>query len=325
MFQWRLEKLKLPLKFQWKITRGSSDTKDIYIVHCSDGKLTAMGEVAGITSSSESTQFIEGEFENYLKKPAQNLEELRAQNLTSSLKFGLESAWTHLEAKKQNQTTAEYLNTSPDTLFPTSYSVPILAREKLSQFFKEHNLSRFPSIKIKVGYERQAETVKELNSIYPGPLRIDANEAFQTADDVLRFYEEMKNLPIEFLEQPIPRTHHEEYRKLKGQTPWLIIADESLQDGDVPPQFQELFDGINVKLMKAGSYHQGIKQLKQAKQMSLKTMLGCMVETSLGIGSALNIAEKVDYIDLDGFLFFKNEPFGFVSERDGILQKNKNL
>ena len=72
--------------------------------------------------------------------------------------------------------------------------------------------------------------------------------------------------------------------------------------------------------MKAGGYLKGIEILKSAKDNSLKTMVGCMVETSIGISSAMHLCEGVNYIDLDGFLIIKEEPFNNIKEQNGQLK-----
>ena len=77
--------------------------------------------------------------------------------------------------------------------------------------------------------------------------------------------------------------------------------------------------GSNVKLMKAGSYQRAREQIEKAKSLNLKTMLGCMVESSLGIAGAMSVSQDVDYFDLDGFLYFKQEPHGLVTENQGFL------
>ena len=78
-------------------------------------------------------------------------------------------------------------------------------------------------------------------------------------------------------------------------------------------------DGINIKLQKSGGILRSKELISMAKQMNLKTMIGCMVESSLGISYAMQLAGKVDYFDLDGSLMIENEPFGMVKERDGRI------
>ena len=80
-----------------------------------------------------------------------------------------------------------------------------------------------------------------------------------------------------------------------------------------------MFDGINVKLMKAGGYLNALRLLKEAKAAGMKTMIGCMVETTLAISSGLNLCSLADYADLDSFLVVKNEPYKLAKEENGIL------
>ena len=74
-----------------------------------------------------------------------------------------------------------------------------------------------------------------------------------------------------------------------------------------------------MKLMKTGSYSNGLRILREAKAAGMRTMIGCMVETTLGISSALNLSGLADYVDLDSFLLLKDEPFVLVKEQNGIL------
>jgi glutamate racemase len=85
-------------------------------------------------------------------------------------------------------------------------------------------------------------------------------------------------------------------------------------------ELKNQFHGVNVKLMKSGSYQTGIQQLKEARRLGMQTMIGCMVETSLGISSALCLTSLTDFIDLDGHLIVSNEPFHLIDERGGMLQ-----
>ena len=83
-----------------------------------------------------------------------------------------------------------------------------------------------------------------------------------------------------------------------------------------------MFDGVNVKLMKAGGYLNGIRLLKEAKANKMQTMIGCMVETTLGISAGMHLCSLADYVDLDSFLLLKNEPFNKIHEMDGELLFN---
>ena len=99
----------------------------------------------------------------------------------------------------------------------------------------------------------------------------------------------------------------------------FTAGDESILYKAEPDYWKRAFSGINVKLMKAGSLPNAVHLLKTARSIGLQTMVGCMVETSLGISAALSLESMADYMDLDGFILLENEPFGLVNETDGIV------
>ncbi|MEJ7665812.1 MAG: enolase C-terminal domain-like protein [Hymenobacter sp.] len=157
----------------------------------------------------------------------------------------------------------------------------------------------------------------------PGhPLLVDGNEAWPDADGVLRFLEAAAAVPglqMRFLEQPLPAALAADYRYLRPRTSVpLLLADESVTDEADFAEIARQFHGVNVKLMKAGGYQRGIELLRQTRAHGLLPMLGCMVETSLGIWSALQISALADVHDLDGILIVRDEPFGLVREEEAL-------
>jgi glutamate racemase len=175
-------------------------------------------------------------------------------------------------------------------------------------------------LKVKINKENGFELCKEVLRLTDVPLRIDANEAFESTSEVLKFLNFFPDLSrIEFLEQPLPAHMHEEAISLKKYSPVMLMADESVTKEEINSYYIERFHGVNIKLMKSGGYLKGLKQIRQAKILGLKTMLGCMIETSLGISSALNISSGVDYLDLDGFLLIKKDPFNILTEENGKI------
>ena len=103
------------------------------------------------------------------------------------------------------------------------------------------------------------------------------------------FLEKDQKLPVEFVEQPIPAGMNEESTYLKKYSPFPLFADESITHSADFGILKTQFDGVNVKLMKAGSYMNGIRLLTEARKRGMKTMIGCMVETTLGIRSGMNL------------------------------------
>ncbi|PIP91883.1 MAG: dipeptide epimerase [Bdellovibrionales bacterium CG12_big_fil_rev_8_21_14_0_65_38_15] len=329
MLEWSLKKIDLPLKFPWKIARGTSLSKTNFIVTVECDGSRGQGEVAFNIRYNESEKLIEEQFQLFLDHGAEDISSLEKLialvselDLACSLSFGLESAMAHLNAQMSDRTIHQLLCVPQVHGIHTSFSLPMMEPSQIEKFISEHKLSRFAALKIKIGSEGALEVIQEVRKFYKGPLRLDANEAYDDPSSFLNLTEKLKDVPIQFIEQPFPAKNFEMYREIKSKSGFLIFADESLTSGEVTPEFKDLFDGVNVKLMKAGGYMRGLKQLRTARELGLKTMLGCMVETSLGISSAMNIANNVDFYDLDGCLLISSDPFNAIQEDNGTLNYN---
>ncbi len=302
----------------WKISRGEFDTKKNFIIEVRDENHRAFGEVAFPTASPLEDSAHE-RFSKLLDEEVQSLEGLLQTGMPSPMMFGLTSAFTHLQAQLNNQSLAVYLGQKPRDKVPTSFSVPILNASAMKDYVENFNLERFKVLKLKISTANPVAPCIELWHQTRKPLRIDANQSFQSTNEVLRWLKKLKGLEIEFIEQPMPADKVDEYIQLKEESPYPIIGDESISDKIEPDLWQKQFHGVNFKLMKSGSYQNLLAQKQAAQKAGLKTMLGCMVETSLGISGALNLATDFDYYDLDSFLFFKKEPFGRVQENRGFI------
>lgn len=325
MFNWSIIEIELPLKFNWNISRNSSDIKRNFIIEVKNGSLSAYGEVAYNVRYGETRELILEKFEEFKAAAPQNFNGveslitfLESMELPQSLKFGLESSFVHYISILSGKSVAQLMGMNVVSSVKTSFSIPIMEIGKVEAFIKENNLSRFSALKIKVNNENAHDFCQEILRLTNVPLRVDANESFMNARDTIVFLENFSNLSrLEFLEQPLMSNLHEEALELKNHSPVLLMADESVTKEEIGSYFTERFHGVNVKLMKAGGYMKAIKQLRQAKVLGLKTMLGCMVETSIGISSALNVSSGVDFFDLDGCLLIKNDPYKLISEENG--------
>jgi L-alanine-DL-glutamate epimerase-like enolase superfamily enzyme len=327
MFIWSIKEIELPLKFTWNISRNSSDIKRNFIVKVKNGSIEALGEVAFNVRYGESRELIIEKFEEFKNNVPQDLNGveslvafLDSTDIPQSLKFGIESSFVHYIAILSGKTVPQLMGTNVVSSVKTSFSIPIMEIGKIENFITENNLQRFSVLKVKVNREIAQDFCREVLRLTNVPLRIDANESFESARETLQFLENFPEIKrIEFLEQPLPSNAHDEALELKQHAKVLLMADESVTKEEVSDYHVERFHGVNVKMMKAGGYMRAVKQLRQAKMLGLKTMLGCMVETSLGISSALNIAGGVDFYDLDGCLLIKEDPYKLVSEESGKI------
>jgi L-Ala-D/L-Glu epimerase len=323
---WSIEEKKLDLIYNWKISRNESTQKTNFFISVEENEYQGLGEVAPNVRYDESPELIRQQFENFVKNVPQNLNNpeelqifLKSLNICHSLQFGIESAFIHYLSKKSNKTVYAYLNLPEPGPIYTSYTLPIMEPSLIKEFLKKFELTRFKSLKIKINSLEGIDIIEEVSKCTSLPLRVDANEAWLDVEKLLKDMEILKKYNIEFIEQPLPANLNEEYIYLKKHSPFELIADESITNEGNFYILAQQFHGINMKLMKAGGYLNGLNILNQARNQGLKTMIGCMIETSLGISSAMNICHNINYIDLDGFFIIKNEPFKLATEKNGRL------
>jgi L-alanine-DL-glutamate epimerase-like enolase superfamily enzyme len=331
---WECERLQLPLKYTWKISRNASTEKTnlLALLHV-EGKKFA-GEAAPNIRYGESIELIESQFSLFTKEWTGDLlsdenkfnDVLDGLRLCQSLRFAIESAYVHARCFQDHTFFERYtgmeMHTAP---LATSYTLPIMDPGAIQEFIKKHELIRFDSLKIKTGKEESKELIKTAYRYFDKAIRVDANEAWNDPDLLIKELEELKSLPLEFIEQPFASDQKDAYKYFKKYSKIPVIADESITFAPDLKEIKELFHGVNMKLMKAGGYREGARILLKSKELGLKTMVGCMVETTLGIRSGMWISGNSDYIDLDGSFVIDNEPFKLVSENLGrlVIQTSK--
>lgn len=326
MLIWSIETLHLDLKYTWKISRNATDFKKNIIISVTDGVHSGKGEAAPNVRYNESADSCNDEFKRFINILDPKTSELTAihnaiqtASVSHALSFAIESAWFHYRSHAEKKSVPELLNIPTPGPIPTSYTIPIMETGELKKFFDANRLERFPFIKLKVNADDAYESLIELFSFCNQPIMVDANEAFKDVDQCILWLEKIKNLPLVFVEQPLPSDMKAESAYLKQHCPFILMADEAVTDTADFTELKKSFDGINMKLMKAGGYVNGLRLLKEARHHKMKTMIGCMVETSLGISSAMNLCSLTDYADLDSFILLKEEPFGLVNEKNGVL------
>lgn len=327
---WSIEKIRLELKYTWKISRNASEYKENFIVSCQLHGALGQGEVApniryGETPENIAAAFdlIKGRLEEAPENPMSFESWLQGLNIPNALKFGIESALVHAWCKAHQLNLYQFLGVAKPKEVSSCYTLPIMDPALIPEFYAQHGLARFKQLKVKVSKADDIDMIKELHKLSMQPFMIDANEAWKDVEELIRFLPSLKPYPILFVEQPMPADFTEEYIYIKQQTQHLLMGDESVLN---QPDFNLLskqFGGINMKLMKAGGYINGIRILREAQQRNMVTMIGCMVETTLGIGSAWNLCSLAEYADLDGCLIVANEPFGYLQETNGSFERIK--
>jgi L-alanine-DL-glutamate epimerase-like enolase superfamily enzyme len=202
----------------------------------------------------------------------------------------------------------------------TSFSIGIDKPEVIRQ--KVLEAAPYPVLKLKVGSPDDRQNLAALRDVAPNkPVRVDANEAWKTKEEALRNLEWLsRDGHIQFVEQPMPATSDlKDLIWLKERSPLPIMADESYhfaQDIEHCARWAHL---VNVKLMKTGGISAAYDALQAARQAGLKTMIGCMIESSVLITAAAHLAELTDYLDIDGNLLITNDPYCGATARQGRI------
>jgi L-alanine-DL-glutamate epimerase-like enolase superfamily enzyme len=187
---------------------------------------------------------------------------------------------------------------------PTCYTLGIDSPEVMLR--KMQNMPGWPIYKIKLGHDGGLDNVRYLRKHTAAKFRVDANCSWR-ADQTLRFADELLELNVELIEQPLPAEAYDEMRPLKGKSPLPLMADESCQvEADVN-RCIDCFDAINVKLVKCGGLTPARRMIARAKQNGLKVMVGCMTESSIGIAPGVHLLPLLDFADLDGALLLADD------------------
>lgn len=312
-------KKKLELKVNWKISRNESLFKENYI--CSiEGQYLGLGECAPNIRYGETHEKIQNEISE-LKRCKSEIELnnfLSENEISHSLECAVRDALFFSNVRRKDVFQTLSLSKPKDVI--TSYSLPILEKELIKDYILKNN--QYHVYKIKIKDENDLDLILELAKYTIKPIRVDANEGFSNLSNFLKFEKELKGINIELIEQPLKSSMIEEYAELKQKTNHLIIADESIEKDVDFNQLAKCFHGVNIKLQKCGGIEQGLLLAKEALARDLKVMIGCMIETSLGISHGLMLSGLADYLDLDGSLLLKNDPYDFIIENNGLLNLN---
>jgi L-alanine-DL-glutamate epimerase-like enolase superfamily enzyme len=233
-----------------------------------------------------------------------------------SAKAAVDMALHDLVAKKLNVPLYKLLGLDGKKPLVTSYTIAIDTPEKMKEKTKE--AKGFSVYKVKMGVEGDMEMVKAVRDATNAKIRVDANAGW-SLDQALEKIKQLNSLDIEFIEQPIDPADKAGLRKIKEKSDIPIIIDEWLMTAKDIPGFFGLCDGINIKLAKCGGIREALRMIHTARAHGLLVMLGCMIESSVGIAAAAHLGSLADYLDLDGNLLVANDPFEGIKLDKGKL------
>ena len=192
---------------------------------------------------------------------------------------------------------------APRSSFTIGLDDPEQIRERVEE------ASGYPLLKVKVGTPRDAEVLALVRRHAPhSRLRVDANTGW-TLKQAIRLLPLLEDLDVEIIEEPLPADDLEGLRMLRERSRIPVVADESCRTTDDVARLAGCVDGINIKLAKCGSLREAVRMVHVARAHRMRVMLGCMIESTLAIAAAIQIAPLVDDVDLDGAALLAADPF----------------
>lgn len=236
-------------------------------------------------------------------------------------KSAISAALHDLVGKRLGQPVWRLWGLDPGDAPRSSFTIGIDELEVMRDKVRE--AADYPILKIKVGTARDEAILRMIREEAPQKtLYVDANTAW-TVKQAIEAVAMLREFGVEFVEQPLPKGDIEGLRLLRERSPLPIFVDESCETSADIPRLAGAADGVNIKLAKCGSLREAIRIVHCARAHGMQVMLGCMVESTLGIAAAVQLAPLMDYVDLDGAALLANDPFhGPGLEPDGTLRFN---
>ncbi len=320
-----VREIELRLKRRWEIARGSADSKRNCFLRLIHEGLMGEGEAAFHRAYGESPTTVRAQLEGAagavdFSEGGPALRGDRDAGLSGAARAAVEMAVLDWQAKRAGQALGVHLGvTPPDGPVKTSFSIGIDTVEAVAE--KTAEAANFEVLKVKLGSPggEDRDLFEAVASRTDMPIRVDANGGWHCVEEAARMIDWLAARNVELIEQPLPMGRLEEVAKLRASAGIPLVADEDARTASNIPELAEAYDGINIKLMKSGGILEALRMAEAARRHGMKIMIGCMIESSLGIAAALHLASLADWVDLDGHLLIANDPYEGIGCENGRL------
>ncbi|MCI0452881.1 MAG: dipeptide epimerase [Candidatus Latescibacteria bacterium] len=323
-----IEPIHIETAHPFQIARGTRKDYEVFVVTLESDGLTGMGEAAPQPFYGESPMSVRGAIQSIGRLLDVEPETARANLNTAgsplfemlrphaSVRAALDMALWDLRGRREGVPVWKLCGAdaarAPLTSFTIGFDQPAVIDAKVDA------AAPYRILKVKVGLPGDLEILDRVLARSGKTVRVDANEGWdlETAMEKTR---DLFRRHVEFCEQPLPHGDEEGLRQLKRLSPLPIVLDESIVDPEDVAGRHDQGHGINIKLMKCGGITRALALIEAARAHDMSVMIGCMIETSLGITAAAHVSPLCDFADLDGNLLLASDPFAGVRVVDGRL------
>jgi L-alanine-DL-glutamate epimerase-like enolase superfamily enzyme len=321
-----LHPFELRLRHTFTISRESIDTQPTLVVELQDDGVSGYGEATtnqyyGCTVASMSQRLealrpqIEGAKWEHPEELWQQMQSALADDPFALC--ALDEAAHDLWGKRLGKPVYELWGLTTEKIPASNYTIGIDTLPKMIEKLQE--FPGWPIYKIKLGTAHDIEIVRGLRQVTSATFRVDANCGW-TAEQTVEYAPQLKELGVEFIEQPLPADRIDDIRRIRDQVALPLVADEScIVESDVR-KCAGVFHSINIKLMKCGGLTPARRMIAEARQLGLKVMVGCMTESTVGISAIGQLLPLLDYVDMDGAVLLAEDIATGVKVERGICQ-----
>lgn len=310
-----VEILELRTRHPFIIARGGqSDYRTAWIRLTDQDGIEGWGEAAPSKFYGETAESVAAALRLYgsaLPEDPFNLESAESRWATmlrgnAAARAGLSAALHDLVGKRLGVPLYRLWGLDPCAAPKSTFTIGLDTADRLKTKVRE--AEQFPILKVKLGTERDLEILTTIREATDKEIRVDANCGW-TVKGAIRMLPVLSELGVTVLEQPLPPEDLDGLAAVTAQAEMPVIADESCRVvADIPPLVGKV-DGINIKLAKCGGLREALRMIAVARAHGLMVMVGCMIESSLGITAAAHFTPLVDIADLDGAALLSNDPF----------------
>jgi len=308
-----------PVAGSFTISRGAKTFVDVVVCTVGDGRHQGRGEATAIYYHGETAEGCARAIRDYCDarsgRPLTR-ESVHAEVPRGAARNALDCALWDIEARKTGQPVWALAGLAEPQPLMTAFTISVDAPARMEEDARKAVSRGFSLLKCKLTGEGDADRIAAVRNGAPDArLIVDANESWHDAD-LIAETEKLARLGVEMIEQPV---RHGAEGRLAGLHPSLpFCADESCQDSRDLPRLGG-FPAINIKLDKAGGLTEALNLARLGEEAGKRLMVGCMLSTSLGIAPAFLLAQRAEWVDLDGALLLERDREGGLTMRDGLL------